>query len=275
VYTPPPQWAKLEASPAQMPFPAQGQQTGSLPFWQSPSQTEQQAPSYLPVPYQGQQAVLPFTPDSDRANNALMPLTEQNIHVRPPALPDEAVYVPPMYTKPRPIIPRYRAISGLLSVLIVAILLCAGAGYYARASGKLSAVSRFVGLASPSNIRPTPTAVLTNAPIAQVTGAAYTIISSATTTASINSQGVATETDTVFKPNQPIYLTYSVHPPKKPGVLIIKWYTGGAFYQASTPQTIKTAIFGRTQVAYAVPSEGMVELYWNNQLAIRLYFVVR
>jgi hypothetical protein len=204
-----------------------------------------------------------------------MPLPAQNINAMPPALPEESVYIPPMYTNPRPVIPRYRVISGLLSVLIVTLLLCSGAGYYARASGTLNSLSRLVGFAPPSNIKPTATAILPDAPVAQETGPAYSIISSATTTASIDSQGVATKTDTVFKPNQPIYLTYSVHPPKKPGVLIIKWYTNGAFYQASPPQRVSSGIYGRTQVAYAVPAEGKVELYWNDQLAIRLYFVVR
>ncbi len=205
----------------------------------------------------------------------MIPLPTQNINVMPPALPEEAVYVPPMYTNPRPIIPHYRVISGLLSVLIVTLLLCTGAGYYARASGKLSSLGHLVGFVPPTNLKPSSAATLPDPPTTQITGPAYTIISSATTTASINSQGVATRTDTVFKPNQPIYLTYSVHPPKTPGFVVINWYTNGALYQSSAPQKVSTGIYGRAQVAYAVPAEGKVELYWNNQLAIRLYFVVR
>src|SRR5258708_34500578 len=103
-----------------------------------------------------------------------------------------------MYTRPRPIIPRYRAISGLLSVLIVTLLLCTGAGYYAKASGKLNVLGHFAGFAPPTNLKPTTTQLLPAAPTAQVTGPAYNIIHSATTTAHINSQGVATKTDTVF-----------------------------------------------------------------------------
>ena len=188
----------------------------------------------------------------------------------------ESVYVPPMYTKPRPIIPRYRAISGLLSVLIVTLLLCTGAGYYAKASGKLNALGQFAGFAPPTNLKPTSTQILPDAPTAQVTGPAYNIINSATTTANINSQGVATKTDTVFKPNQTIYVTYSVHPLKAPGIVTVKWYTNGAFYQANKPsQLISSPMAGRTQAAYAQSAEGKVELYWNDQLAVSLFFVVR
>ena len=34
----------------------------------------------------------------------------------------EVTYIPPLYTNPRPLIPRYRIISGFLSVLIMGIL---------------------------------------------------------------------------------------------------------------------------------------------------------
>jgi len=57
--------------------------------------------------------------------------------------------------------------------------------------------------------------------------------------------------------------------------VVIKWYTNGLFYQSSTTMTITGAISGYTEEVYVQPAEGMVELYWNNQLAIRLYFVVR
>jgi hypothetical protein len=270
-------WASPSALLSQMPPNGQVQQASAPPFEAQP-QTEQQPISLLPVPYQPQQALFPLQPGSNMAANGLIPLPEQNIHALLPALPNEGemVYVPPMYTKPRPIIPRYRAISGLLSVLIVGILLCTGAGYYAKASGKLRALSQFTGFAPPTSLKPTPTQTLPDAPTAQVTGPAYNIINSATTTASINSQGVATKTDTVFKPNQPIYLTYSVHPTKKPGVVTVKWYTNGAFYQASPPTPpISSPMAGRARAAYAQPAQGMVELYWNDQFALRLFFVVR
>ena len=201
----------------------------------------------------------------------------QNLSDLVAALPEEAgtIYVAPMYTKPRPVIPRYRAISGLLSVLIVAIFLCVGTGYYVKASGKLTALGQLYGVAHPPNVTPMATAPLRDPPTTQQTGPAYGIINSATTTSRINSQHVAQQQDTIFKPGQAIYLTYSVQHPKAPGVVVIKWYTNGLFYQSSTTRTISGAITGYTEQLYIQPAEGTVELYWNNQLAIRLYFVVR
>jgi hypothetical protein len=271
-------WANPSGLLAQMPQSDQAHQTSAQPFQLQPRTELQQPASLLPVPYQDQQVSFPFQPGSNMAGSSLMPLPAQNINALLPALPDqgESVYVPPMYTRPRPIIPRYRAISGLLSVLIVTLLLCTGAGYYAKASGKLNALGQFAGFAPPTNLKPTPMQILPDAPTAQVTGPAYNIINSATTTANINSQGVATKTDTVFKPNQTIYVTYSVHPLKAPGIVTVKWYTNGAFYQANKPsQLISSPMAGRTQAAYAQSAEGKVELYWNDELAVSLFFVVR
>lgn len=271
-------WANPSGLLPQIPLSDQAHQASAQPFQRQPWTELQQPASLLPVPYQAQQVSFPFQSDSNMAGSSLIPLPVQNINTLLPALPDqgESVYVPPMYTKPRPIIPRYRAISGLLSVLIVTLLLCTGAGYYAKASGKLNALGQFAGFAPPTNLKPTSTQILPDAPTAQVAGPAYNIINSATTTANINSQGVATKTDTVFKPNQTIYVTYSVHPLKAPGIVTVKWYTNGAFYQANKPsQLISTPMAGRTQAAYAQPAEGKVELYWNDQLAVSLFFVVR
>ncbi len=174
--------------------------------------------------------------------NALMPMLVQNTGAMLPALPEEesAIYVPPMYTKPRAIIPRYRAISGLLSVLIVAALL------------------------------PDPKA---NPDF----GPGYSIINSATTNSRIDPVSHASaQPANTFQTNQNIYLTYSVQKPKTPGVVTIKWYTNGSFYQSSKPIPVTTlAIDGLAVQQYSKPAEGMVELYWNDELAIRLYFVVR
>src|SRR5947207_11750675 len=105
------------------------------------NQVQQQ--STLPVPYQPQQALStmpPGTLTTGMEGTALLPIPTQNLSDLVAALPEEAgvIYVPPMYTKPRPLIPRYRVISGLLSVLIVTFLLCVGTGYYVKASGKLA-----------------------------------------------------------------------------------------------------------------------------------------
>ncbi len=291
--TMPPQaiWSNLGSAPAFPQTPAQV--SNQVPVPQALPQTPQAQPlpdrrdeSLLPAIYQPPQPSVPFQPgflpqplqEPGLEGSAMVPVPAQDLGTFIATLPggENVTYVPPMYTKPRAIIPRYRAISGLLSVLIVTLLLCSGLAYYAKASGKLTALSQKYGLIPPPNLQPSPTVPLPDPPTKQVTGPAYGIINSATTTARINDQHVAIEQDTVFKPGQIIYLTYSVQQPKTPGIVTIKWYTNGMFYQASPPTPlIKTAINGYTSEEYPQPAEGMVELYWNNQLAIRLYFVVR
>jgi hypothetical protein len=236
--------------------------------------------SLVPVPYQSQQQLSTMPPGtlmSGMESTAILPIPAPSLSAMVAAMPEEAgaIYVPPMYTKPRPIIPRYRVISGLLSVLVVTLMLCVGTGYYVKASGKLATLGQLYGVVPPPNATPMARAPLNNPPTTQQTGPAYSIINSATTTSRINSQHVAQQQDTVFKPGQSIYLTYSVQHPKAPGVVTIKWYTNGLFYQSSTTMTITGAINGYTEEVYVQQAEGMVELYWNNQLAIRLYFVVR
>ena len=243
------------------------------------TQTQQQPSSTLPVPYQGQQSLQVMHPGALAGGNARLPapVPMQSMAELVAALPEDAgaIYVPPMYTKPRPIIPRYRVISGLLSVLIVTLFLCGGVGYYAKASGKLTALGQFSGLVPPPNVRPAAPTPLAVPKVTQVTGPAYGTINSATTTSSLNSQNVATQQDIIFKPGQTIFLVYSVQHPAAPGVVLVKWYSNGLFYQSSVPEAIKTATRVTTSQEYIQPAEGMVELYWNNQLAIRLYFVVR
>ena len=243
---------------------------------QTSTQQQQQGQqlSLLPVPYQPQ---APFM--TMQAGNGLIPMRQPG--TLSPALPgdgqDGAIYVPPMYTKPRAIIPRYRAISGLLSVLIVSILLCTGVSYYLNASGKLTAIKQLYGFEPPPSAKPAATPVLADPKANPDFGPAYSIINSATTNPRIDPVSHAsTQPANVFQVNQTIYLTYSVQRPKSPGVMSIKWYTNGSFYQSPTPIQVATnAITGYTTQKYTLPAEGMVELYWNDKLAIRLYFVVR
>jgi hypothetical protein len=77
----------------------------------------------------------------------------------------------------------------------------------------------------------------------------------------------------LFKVGDTIFLTYSVHP-KSAGIVTANWYTNNNFYQKSTSTSIKDASSGYFPMQYLQPAEGRVELYWNNQLAITLYFVV-
>src|SRR5579864_171986 len=72
--------------------------------------------SKLLVPYTGQQPVpIVRTADFPTIHTG----EEQGALV--PAVPGEhdPIHVPPMYTRPRPIIPRYRVISGLISFFVV------------------------------------------------------------------------------------------------------------------------------------------------------------
>ena len=245
----------------------------------SPTESQQQI-SLLPVPYQNQQSsIMPTAAATMQAEHGLMPM--QQAGSMAPALPgdgqDGVVYVPPMYTKPRAIIPRYRAISGLLSVLIVMVLLCAGASYYANASGKVAAFNQFLKLAPPPSNKPEATPALADPKTNPDFGPAYSIINSAATNSRIDPASRASAQPTsIFQVNQTIYLTYSVQRPKTAGVMIIKWYTNGSFYQSPTPIPVSSnAITGYTTQKYTQPAEGTVELYWNDQLAICLYFVVR
>lgn len=241
----------------------------------SPGYAQQQYPSMLPTPYQGgvgasQQILKVTTPNLPTIHTGT-----QN-GAMAPAIPgvDEPIFVPPMYTKPRAIIPPYRAISGFISVIIVFVLLCTGAGFYARATGKLSFLHQIYGDARPENIKTVQSATLSVPKSAPNLGPASTIINSATTASKIDPTTAQPLNPTnLFKVGDTIYLTYSVHP-KSPGTVTARWYTNDNFYQLSNPIVIKDAASGYIQMQYLQPLEGKVELYWNNQLAVTLLFVV-
>ena len=236
---------------------------------------EQQQTSLVPVPFQAGIA-------APRSALKVMSPNVPTIHTGGqegalvPAIPGEEgpIYVPPMYTKPRAIIPRYRVISGLLSVFIVFALLCTGATYYARATGKLAFLHVIYGDARPNNLVTTSAKALPIPQTATEYGPASVIINSATTASKIDTATAQPLAPTnQFKVGDTIYLTYSVHP-KAPGTVIARWYTNNNFYQQSMPILIKDAASGYIPIQYLQPVEGKVELYWNDQLAIRLFFVV-
>jgi hypothetical protein len=106
-------------------------------------------------------------------------------------------------------------------------------------------------------------------------GPAANIINSASTGSKVDPQYVVLQPANVFRPGQDIYLTYSVQPQKKPGVVTIKWYTNGNLFSTYPSAPTKGGTNTSFQVKYPEAAEGAVELYWNGQLAIRLYFVVR
>ncbi len=228
------------------------------------------------APYMGQQSVLPTV----RPPEFPSIYTGENQNALVPAVPGEDVpapiHIPPLYTKPRPIIPRYRIISGFISFIVVIGLLCGGSIYIAKATGHLNFLQQIFNPQF-QNLPASPQAQLPVPTNPAVLGPASGIITSATTASSINNgqPRIATNKFTV---GSLIYVTYSIHA-KTAGTVTLKWYTNGLLYQNSPPQAIAlqkngNSVSSYTAIIYARPAEGMVELYWNKQLAIRLYFVV-
>ncbi len=256
------------------------QQAWSFPYAmtqvQEPPQTAQ--PSMLPIPYQG-------TGQVGYQQMQLVPV--QNREQMLPALPEEqgeSIYVPPIYTKPRPIIPRYRIISGFLSVLIMAVLLCSGSVYYAKATGKLTTIQRFLGTALPPNVNAPPSANIPDPPNKVDQGPGINIITAAATTSQVDANFTPRQADQIFKVGVPFYVTYSAKPPRR-GNIVIKWYMNGNHYLDTINTRLidpkaQPSINGDAKMTYSVPAEGTVELYWSDQngkqiFAQRLYFAVR
>jgi hypothetical protein len=258
----------------QMSFEASPAQWG--PALQNGTQaTQEPSRSLLPVPYQGQMGL-----QTQQAGDRAWPIIQsRSMQQMLPALPEDSVYVPPMYTKPRPIIPRYRIISGILSILIVSLLACGGASYYAKASGNLKLLGRAITGAPPASIQPTTSPTLPDPPAKAVTGPAYSKIPAATTTLRIDKNFTPLQPTRIFQVNQQFYLTFTM-PSMSGGTVTAKWYMNGNFYRETTVGS-NSAKQGTGMVnawismQYETPSEGSVELDWNNQLAQRLYFVVR
>ena len=238
-----------------------------------------QQPSLLPVPYQPQQAgIVPQSLMTMSPSLSTMQMGGDGGALIPaPPATEPAVHILPMYTKPRPLIPRYRAISGLLSVLIVFGLLCAGAGYYAKVTGKLAFLHQIYGDARQKNVKVAPVSQLPVPSMTLQPGPAFSIIPSATTASKFDTVNhVALDHTNQFKVGQTIYLIYSVHP-RSPGSVMFRWYTNAVFYRASDPVAVpgtKGEYTGYVQIQFSLPLEGKVEIYWNDQVAVTLLFVV-
>jgi hypothetical protein len=258
-------------SPSQDPGVQQQSFQASPSFYQKP-QPQAGPPSLLPVPYQAQGG-LQVQPGYNQSNLPQV-LSPQ------PMLPIEVstVYVPPMYTQPRAIIPGYRVISGFLSIIIVFLMLCTGAGYYAKASGKLATLQRIYTGAPPPSLTPTPAPPIPDPVDTIDKGPASDTIPSATTTSRVDPQSrIPLQPQKVFAVNQAFYVTYSVQRPKNNGVVVVKWYMDKTLYRSIQSPPIKAGatLNGDATMIYAVPAAGMAEIYWNNQLALRVYFAVR
>jgi hypothetical protein len=283
-----PQTPQVADQVQQQPFQLQASQL-SQPLPASPAAPQ----SLLPAIYhgdaanqQGQSMMMMPAGTQMGANSALMPLQDMDAGtmLSTIALNEGAVYVAPMYTKPRPLIPRYRAISGLISVLIVVLLACGMAGYYAKSSGQFAFLSRLYGSVLPTNEAPPSPPVLPEPKQSSDYGPAANIITSAATNTRIDSQSFVSEQPSkVFQTGQTIYLTYSVLAPKNgSGTLTIQWYTNNILYLTSAPKVVaadsknaSSVLNGYTTQAFSQPGEEKVVLLWNNQPGITLYFVVR
>lgn len=254
-----------------------GQQSSSQEPQYTPPSERQPDQSLLPVPYQG--------------NTQLQPLPGQNssvMHLVPaellehmlPALPDvpEPIHVPPMYTKPRPSIPRYRAISGLISFVVVCLLLCTGAGYAAKANGLLDSFGRFITDAPPPGIQRSTNVQLADPKTTPDKGPAASVITSAVTTTEIDpTTNLGRVEQHQFTTNQTIYVAYTVKTQQK-GILRILWYSNQNVYsQAEVMVEPKPGFVsqGAANMSYTFPTNGAVELDWNGQLGQKLYFVVK
>ena len=237
----------------------------------------------LPVPYQDRvaaanQSLLLMSQDLSMRETVLLPIPTYDLGPLAPypgIEEGDSLHIPAMYTKPRAVIPTYRIISGLLSTLIIFALLCTGAGYYAKVTGKITFLQRFFSDVRPQNISAATAHSLPDPPTFPTYGPAKNIINSASTAAKIDFQtGIALQPTNVFTPGQIVYVTYSVHP-KSTGVVTLKWYTNSLLYKIVTNPPISDTKNGYSTVQFTQPVEGKVEIYWDDQLAITLFFVVR
>jgi hypothetical protein len=226
-------------------------------------------------------ALVPMNnPSPHQSTVTLQIIPQQAIEHLLPAQPEapETVYVPPLFTKPRPLIPKYRIFSGALSLLIVVLLLCGGTSYYAKASGTIDRLIRaFTGGPPTVAITPTPV-VLTDPPNKIDTGPAIDVIPSGTTTLYLDQNQNALEQNNKFTAWQAFYVTYNVQPPKgDSGKVTVKWYQNGKYWKTTSDDktTITGPMNGYIKMVYERPAMGSVEIYWNDKLAFRLYFVVR
>lgn len=296
---PPPSGSDWDASAGQFSFPTASwpdpassgvqqlsfAQSGVQPagndhtFW---SQTESSPdgkdgpPSLLPVPYQD-----PSAPNAQAlmvmpAGFPTLSPNVQAVNSMLPALPDQEapVYVPPMYTKPRPIIPRYRAVSGLLSVIIVLTLLCGGAGYFAQVTGKLAPLERFFGVYNP----PAVGVASHNLPVPsmqQTPGPGNKVITSVGLGKSVdpNSHLVPVYENT-FAVGEQVWIACDINN-NEAGTVTVKWYTNGNF-DSQQPKAVaaKQTVIVDFFISFGTPAEGRADIYWNNDLAETVLFVI-
>lgn len=226
----------------------------------------------LPIPYQE------MPPAVGQTTMSLQLIPDQAIEHLLPAMP-ETVHVAPIYTKPRPITPKYQAISSFVSLIIVTLLLCGGGTYYANTTGKLSFLHQIFSDTRPPSLQTHQAPQLPDPPDKVDLGPAYNIIPSAATASRIDPKtNFVIAPVNVFSPGQPFYLSFSVISPNNDGRVYTKWYTNNQYFTTVQSKDLIKAHSnesGSVSITYPQAAEGSVELYWNDQLAQRLYFVVR
>jgi hypothetical protein len=182
-------------------------------------------------------------------------------------------HIPAMYPTARASIPRYRVISGFLSLLIVFGILSVGMAYDAASRSDL--FPPFFHEAARSDAKQGTTLPAWNA---IEKGPAYEVIPFAQTASRIDPDlGIALQPDSVFHAGQIFYVTYSIQYPRTAGTVTVKWYVDHSIVQLLTTPTIPADKIsnGYAAILYTSASSGEVELYWNNQLAQRLSFTVK
>ncbi len=243
------------------------------------------------VPHSQLPALRPKTeivPSVTGEENALVPQIQQLSALRPvtkvvPSVigeKDDLVVIVPASPKLRlrPTISGYRALSGLLSFLVVSLLLCGALGYYLHTNGAWDRVSSLIRTA-PQPVSTSTSGVVKADPPTQIEkGPTFDVIPVAATSAHLSS-GMAAGQDTVFTVNQTIYLGFTVQSPPADGTVTIKWYLNNRLVATPEKVSVVTAD-GPSQsrissMIFSTRGQGAVELYWNNQLAQKLYFVVR
>lgn len=232
------------------------------------------------VPYQGGSGGQGAQSNSLAVMQQAFPVLNPNVPQVNSLIPsvEAPIYVAPMFTKPRPIIPPYRAISGLLSVIIVFGALCSFAGYFAQTTGKLTPLEKLLGLYSPAKITNSQSSSMLTVPSTYPTaGPADASIPSAALASKVDpNSGLVLDNINSFTVSQPIYLVCTVATADK-GTLDVKWYMGNSFFTPGhdliDPATNKLTAYFKIQYAFA--TEGKVEIYWNGKLAKTLLFVVQ
>ncbi|HLI68609.1 MAG TPA: hypothetical protein VKV19_02510 [Ktedonobacteraceae bacterium] len=274
---------QLAFSPPEQSPVTQQQQTDNS-FWSQALGTSEEGggqsrdQSLLPVPYRepvNQQSLMALPTGFPTLGSGI-----QQVRSLAPVLPEAGqeapVYVPPMYTKPRPIIPRYRAISGLISVFVVVVLLCSGAGYFAQTTGKLTGIEKLLGIYVPSPVAsnthflPVPTTQVmynTASPAAKV-------ITSVGLSTSVSQSGQIPFYVNKFTVGSTVYITCGTNT-SQAGVVAVWWYTNGnRYHQQSLSVPAKSTPVVEFYLSFGQPGEDKAEVYWNNELAATVLFVV-